>query len=164
MRAQIVAYYFSLTSLLDDVPAIRQANFMIGRAGGPKVSLDSAADLCPDPRYKQLESHASLTCRIEEYFTARHTSEYLFQTSLSQILKDEKEYVRGHECIFRHCVLESAFRCHQHAEEEKNLKRYSNLPPQQDVSASAAAAAVCRRKDSPQPVVHPTLLSSAPHV
>lgn len=92
MRAQIVAYYFSLTSLLDDVPSIRQSHFMIGRAGEPKVSLDSGADLCPDPRYKQLESYASLTCRIEEYFTACHTSEYLFKTSLSQIFKVEKQW------------------------------------------------------------------------
>ncbi|XP_073339210.1 uncharacterized protein [Pagrus major] len=50
VRAQIVAYYFSLTSLLDNVPIIRQSHFMIGRAGEPKVFLDSGADLCPDPR------------------------------------------------------------------------------------------------------------------
>ena len=70
VRAQIVAYYFSLSSLLDDVPSVRQSHFMIGRAGEPKVSLDSGADLCPDPRYTQLESNASLTRRTEEYFTA----------------------------------------------------------------------------------------------
>ncbi|XP_036928246.1 uncharacterized protein si:ch73-242m19.1 isoform X2 [Acanthopagrus latus] len=50
VRAQIVAYYFSLSSLLDDVPSVRQSHFMIGKAGEPKVSLDSGADLCPDPR------------------------------------------------------------------------------------------------------------------
>ncbi|KAF7666918.1 hypothetical protein LDENG_00087360 [Lucifuga dentata] len=50
VRAQIVAYYYSLASILDDVPSIRQSHFMIGRAHDPKVSLDEEANLCPDPR------------------------------------------------------------------------------------------------------------------
>ncbi|XP_070834690.1 uncharacterized protein [Chaetodon trifascialis] len=49
VRAQIVAYYNSLTSLLDDVPSIRQSHFVFGQAGEPEVILDSGADLCPDP-------------------------------------------------------------------------------------------------------------------
>lgn len=51
MRAQIVAYYYSLSSLLDDIPSIRQSLFTTERASKPKVVLDSGVDLCPDPRY-----------------------------------------------------------------------------------------------------------------
>lgn len=50
VRAQIVAYYYSLTSLLDDVPSVRQSHFMIGQVGEPKVMLDSGVELCPNPR------------------------------------------------------------------------------------------------------------------
>lgn len=59
VRAQIVAYYYSLNFLLDGVPSIRQSHFVIGRAGETKV-LDSEPDLCPDPRYNQLEFYLLL--------------------------------------------------------------------------------------------------------
>ncbi|XP_033180902.1 uncharacterized protein LOC113127098 isoform X2 [Mastacembelus armatus] len=49
-RAQIVAYYYSLTSLLDGIPSICHSHFMIGQASELKVILDSGADLRPDPR------------------------------------------------------------------------------------------------------------------
>uniref|UniRef100_UPI0037E99645 uncharacterized protein n=1 Tax=Semicossyphus pulcher TaxID=241346 RepID=UPI0037E99645 len=54
VRAQIVEYYFSLTSLLDDIPSVRKSHFMMGRARAPAV--DSGGDLCPDPRSSQLLS------------------------------------------------------------------------------------------------------------
>ncbi|XP_047466605.1 uncharacterized protein si:ch73-242m19.1 [Mugil cephalus] len=47
VRAQVVAYYYSLTSLLDNVPSIRQSHFMIGQR---KDVLDPGAEVCPDPR------------------------------------------------------------------------------------------------------------------
>nr|XP_046268697.1 uncharacterized protein si:ch73-242m19.1 isoform X2 [Scatophagus argus] len=47
VRAQIVAYYYSLTFILDDIPSIRQSHFMVGEPG---VILDSGLDLCPEPR------------------------------------------------------------------------------------------------------------------
>lgn len=47
VRAQIIAYYFSLGSILDDIPSIRQSHFIIGQAGSPRVSLDAEVDLCP---------------------------------------------------------------------------------------------------------------------
>ncbi|CAK6966026.1 uncharacterized protein si:ch73-242m19.1 [Scomber scombrus] len=50
VRAQIVAYNYSLTFLLDDIPSIRQSHFMRGQVSDPKVILDLGADLCPDPR------------------------------------------------------------------------------------------------------------------
>ncbi|KAF0044021.1 hypothetical protein F2P81_003179 [Scophthalmus maximus] len=53
VRAQIVAYYSSLSSLLDDTPSIRQSHFMTERAGEPRVVPDSGADLCPDPSRPQ---------------------------------------------------------------------------------------------------------------
>ncbi|XP_071354884.1 uncharacterized protein [Trachinotus anak] len=49
VRAQIVAYYYSLTCLLDDVPSIRQSHFTTQQASEGKVHLDSGVDLCPDP-------------------------------------------------------------------------------------------------------------------
>lgn len=58
VRAQIVAYYHSLTVLLEDIPSIRQSHFMIGQPSEPKVILDSGAELCPDPRYNQHEFNA----------------------------------------------------------------------------------------------------------
>ncbi|XP_072221575.1 coiled-coil domain-containing protein 162 [Leuresthes tenuis] len=48
VRAQIVAYYYSLSFLLEDIPSISQSLFMIGRAEEPKVNLDLRADPCPD--------------------------------------------------------------------------------------------------------------------
>ncbi|XP_068195776.1 coiled-coil domain-containing protein 162-like [Antennarius striatus] len=48
VRAQIIEYYYNLTFLLDHIPAIRQSHFIIGRAA--ESTLDSGADLCPDPR------------------------------------------------------------------------------------------------------------------
>ncbi|XP_051252376.1 uncharacterized protein si:ch73-242m19.1 isoform X2 [Dicentrarchus labrax] len=53
VRAQIVAYYYHLSFILDDNPSICQLHFVIGRAGKPSVNLDSGADLCPDPRSSQ---------------------------------------------------------------------------------------------------------------
>lgn len=50
VRAQIVAYYYSLMSLLDEVPSIRQSHFIIGQASNPSDALDSEVDHCPDPR------------------------------------------------------------------------------------------------------------------
>ncbi|XP_062296819.1 uncharacterized protein si:ch73-242m19.1 [Scomber scombrus] len=50
VRAQIVAYNYSLTFLLDDIPSIRQSHFMRGQVSDPKVILDLGADLRPDPR------------------------------------------------------------------------------------------------------------------
>lgn len=49
MRAQIVAFYSSLKSLLDDVPSIRQSFFLTGEASEPRAVLDR-----PDLRYRQL--------------------------------------------------------------------------------------------------------------
>ncbi|XP_067336381.1 uncharacterized protein si:ch73-242m19.1 isoform X1 [Channa argus] len=48
VRAQIVAYYYSLMSLLDNIPSIRQSHFMIGQASEAKVVVDSR--VFPDPR------------------------------------------------------------------------------------------------------------------
>ncbi|XP_074517834.1 coiled-coil domain-containing protein 162-like [Sebastes fasciatus] len=62
VRAQIVAYYHSLTFLLDDIPSIRQSHFMIGKANEPKVILDSGVNLCPDPRTFQ--------CRPQQLLSA----------------------------------------------------------------------------------------------
>lgn len=50
VRAQIVAYHYSLTCLLDDIPSIRQSHFMSGQVSKAKVILDSGVDLRPDPR------------------------------------------------------------------------------------------------------------------
>nr|XP_020463698.1 uncharacterized protein LOC109964611 isoform X3 [Monopterus albus]XP_020463699.1 uncharacterized protein LOC109964611 isoform X3 [Monopterus albus]XP_020463700.1 uncharacterized protein LOC109964611 isoform X3 [Monopterus albus] len=50
VRAQIVAYYYSLTSLLDEIPSIRQSHFMIGQASEASAILDSGVGVCPDPR------------------------------------------------------------------------------------------------------------------
>lgn len=50
VRAQILGYYYSLTFLLEDVPAIRQSYFMIGQAAADP----SGADLCPDHRCNHL--------------------------------------------------------------------------------------------------------------
>ncbi|XP_053192243.1 uncharacterized protein si:ch73-242m19.1 [Scomber japonicus] len=50
VRAQIVAYNYSLNSLLEDIPSIRQSHFMRGQVSDPKGILDSGADLRPDPR------------------------------------------------------------------------------------------------------------------
>lgn len=50
VRAQIVAYYYSLNFLLDDFPSVRQSHFVIGRAGDGHV-LDPAAERCPESRY-----------------------------------------------------------------------------------------------------------------
>lgn len=48
VRAQIVAYYSSLSFLLDDIPSIRQSHF--GQSGETKAA-GSAPDLRPEPRY-----------------------------------------------------------------------------------------------------------------
>uniref|UniRef100_A0AAQ6IJB5 Si:ch73-242m19.1 n=1 Tax=Anabas testudineus TaxID=64144 RepID=A0AAQ6IJB5_ANATE len=50
VRAQIVAYYYSLMSLLDDIPSIRRSHFVIGQAAEPKVILDPGVDVHPNPR------------------------------------------------------------------------------------------------------------------
>ncbi|KAM7376223.1 hypothetical protein PAMP_005966 [Pampus punctatissimus] len=51
VRAQIVAYYYSLTSILDGLPSIRQSYFMSSHDSRPKTpELDSGVDCCPDPR------------------------------------------------------------------------------------------------------------------
>ncbi|XP_042292989.1 uncharacterized protein si:ch73-242m19.1 isoform X2 [Thunnus maccoyii] len=50
VRAQIVAYHYSLTSLLDGIPSIRQSHFMSRQVSETKVILDSGVDLRPDPR------------------------------------------------------------------------------------------------------------------
>ncbi|XP_039992863.1 coiled-coil domain-containing protein 162-like [Xiphias gladius] len=49
VRAQIVAYYYSLTSLLDGIPSIRRSHFTTEQAGEPKPILDSGIDVCRDP-------------------------------------------------------------------------------------------------------------------
>ncbi|XP_060918900.1 coiled-coil domain-containing protein 162 [Labrus mixtus] len=48
VRAQIVAYYSSLSSVLEDVPSVRQSHFMIGQASDP-------GDPCSDPRTSQCQ-------------------------------------------------------------------------------------------------------------
>ncbi|CAJ1073323.1 uncharacterized protein si:ch73-242m19.1 isoform X2 [Xyrichtys novacula] len=50
VRAQIVAYYHSLNSLLEDVPSVRKSYFTMGRANDHKVSPESQGDLSPDSR------------------------------------------------------------------------------------------------------------------
>ncbi|KAM3594364.1 uncharacterized protein V6R79_006445 [Siganus canaliculatus] len=62
VRAQIIAYYYSLTNLLDDFPSISQSHFMVGRACEPEVLLHSGADFCPDPR--------TLQCRPRQLLSA----------------------------------------------------------------------------------------------
>ncbi|XP_047197601.1 coiled-coil domain-containing protein 162 isoform X2 [Hippoglossus stenolepis] len=49
VRAQIVEYYYSLTSLLDDVPSVRRSHFTTEQTSAPKVIVDSGVDLSPDP-------------------------------------------------------------------------------------------------------------------
>ncbi|XP_055361944.1 uncharacterized protein si:ch73-242m19.1 isoform X2 [Betta splendens] len=44
VRAQIVAYHYSLMSLLDRVPSIRQSHFVVGRAGTTTDAPDSGAE------------------------------------------------------------------------------------------------------------------------
>lgn len=51
VRAQIVAYYYSLNFLLDDFPAVRCCHFVIGRARGGN-DLDPAVDIFPGSRCK----------------------------------------------------------------------------------------------------------------
>lgn len=51
IRAQIVAYYYSLNFLLDDFPSVRRCHFVIGRARGGN-DLDPAVDLCSGSRCK----------------------------------------------------------------------------------------------------------------
>ncbi|XP_049452775.1 uncharacterized protein si:ch73-242m19.1 isoform X1 [Epinephelus fuscoguttatus] len=62
VRAQIVAYYNSLSFLLDAIPSICQSHFVTGRAREPRVILDSGADLRPDPRTFQ--------CRPQQFLSA----------------------------------------------------------------------------------------------
>ncbi|XP_029350211.1 uncharacterized protein LOC115036227 [Echeneis naucrates] len=50
VRAQIVAYCYSLTSVLDDVPSIRRSHFTTQQTSESKINLDSGVELCPDPR------------------------------------------------------------------------------------------------------------------
>ncbi|KAM6968645.1 coiled-coil domain-containing protein 162 [Tautogolabrus adspersus] len=50
VRAQIVAYYYSLSSILEEVPSVRQSHFMIGQASDPRVTLNSGGDPCSDQR------------------------------------------------------------------------------------------------------------------
>ncbi|TDG99230.1 hypothetical protein EPR50_G00207510 [Perca flavescens] len=50
VRAQIVAYYYNLTIILDDIPSIRQSHFLIGQTREPRVISDSEVGLCSDPR------------------------------------------------------------------------------------------------------------------
>ncbi|XP_076013621.1 uncharacterized protein LOC143006168 [Genypterus blacodes] len=61
VRAQIIAYYFSLSSILDDIPSVRQSHFMIGQASAPRVGVDAEVDLCPDPRTFQRRSQQLLS-------------------------------------------------------------------------------------------------------
>ncbi|KAG7510523.1 hypothetical protein JOB18_024247 [Solea senegalensis] len=49
VRAQIVAYYYSLTSLLDDVPSVRQSHFMTEQTDENKGFLNFGADICSEP-------------------------------------------------------------------------------------------------------------------
>ncbi|XP_053290812.1 coiled-coil domain-containing protein 162 [Pleuronectes platessa] len=49
VRAQIVEYYYSLTSLLDDVPSVRRSHFTREQTSSTKATVDSGVDLPPDP-------------------------------------------------------------------------------------------------------------------
>uniref|UniRef100_H3BDV7 DUF4549 domain-containing protein n=1 Tax=Latimeria chalumnae TaxID=7897 RepID=H3BDV7_LATCH len=53
LRGQIIAYYNSLTSLLENFPAIRNVYFMTGQSQEKKSARDSELGLQPDPRKLQ---------------------------------------------------------------------------------------------------------------
>nr|KAG5699494.1 hypothetical protein BaRGS_020053 [Batillaria attramentaria] len=50
MRAQILAYYSSMLSLLEDFPSVRDTYFMMGEPNEKKTDEDSTDGLVPDPR------------------------------------------------------------------------------------------------------------------
>ncbi|XP_035285832.1 uncharacterized protein si:ch73-242m19.1 isoform X1 [Anguilla anguilla] len=50
MRAEIVGLYHSLTTLLEDLPAIQHSHFMLGQAYEQKAARDSELGLQADPR------------------------------------------------------------------------------------------------------------------
>ncbi|XP_074547863.1 uncharacterized protein LOC141806315 isoform X3 [Halichoeres trimaculatus] len=53
VRAQIVQYYLSLTSLLDEIPSIQKSYFTMGPAHNHKTSQDSGSDVNSDLRTSQ---------------------------------------------------------------------------------------------------------------
>lgn len=135
VRAQIVAYYYSLNLLLEDFPSIRHCHFVIGRARGGK-DLDPAVDLCPKSRcklYIEKFNHpeclfsyqwATVTCK---FFTL-DTTRTQIKTSCGTLLSSVVQKLTA------------------------------------ETGGRGATTVVCRRKNSGQPVAHSALQPSSPHV
>lgn len=51
LRGQLIAYYNSLRSLLDDFPVVRDKYFIIGVSQGKKEEQDLKENLVADPRF-----------------------------------------------------------------------------------------------------------------
>ncbi|XP_034531399.1 coiled-coil domain-containing protein 162 [Notolabrus celidotus] len=89
VRAQVVEYYYSLTSLLEEIPSIQKTHFMMGRAINHKVTLDSGGDLCPDSRTPQCEQQQQLLSAdgktVLNLWFIPHFSETLYMFKTQQV-------------------------------------------------------------------------------
>ncbi|KAI3367519.1 hypothetical protein L3Q82_026373, partial [Scortum barcoo] len=110
VRAQIVAYYHSLTFFLDKIPSVHQSHFVIRQAGEHKVSLDSGADLRPDPRSSQCRPQQLLSADgknllnlwfIPDYCTVLHMFKTLDVSTCATALHHTLQMVSAlHDIIY----------------------------------------------------------------